>query len=147
MKLAHINIVTRDADALARFYVTALGCAALREPRVLSGEKVSRGNGLAGCEICSVWLGFPGADTPFLELHQHKTSPERGPSGVNAPGIRHLAFRVKDIHATLSAIIGAGGAALGDITDFGTAQSPYYIVYASDPEGNILELEQPGENP
>ena len=142
MKLAHINLVARDADALAAFYVNVLKCEPLREPRMLSGEKVSRGNGIENSEIYSIWLKFPALDRPFLEIHEHKVMHDRGQPRVNEPGLGHLSFQMGDIRAVLSEIIQAGGSQIGDITDFGMKDKPYLIVYARDPEGNILELEQ-----
>jgi hypothetical protein len=35
-----------------------------------------------------------------------------------------------------------GRKALGGITDFGTADTPFLVVYMRDPEGNVVELEQ-----
>ncbi|WLE00057.1 hypothetical protein PX860_23600 [Agrobacterium leguminum] len=49
---------------------------------------------------------------------------------------------MEDISDALSNIIEAGGAQIGQITDFGTPEMPYLIAYARDPEGNVLELEQ-----
>ncbi|ACM28461.1 hypothetical protein Arad_4849 [Rhizobium rhizogenes K84] len=48
-----------------------------------------------------------------------------------------------DISIVLSAIIDTGGERIGEITDFGTANKPFLIAYTRDPEGNVLELEQP----
>ncbi|AJD46317.1 hypothetical protein RGR602_PC02298 (plasmid) [Rhizobium gallicum bv. gallicum R602sp] len=39
-------------------------------------------------------------------------------------------------------IASAGGAQIGEVTDFGTADKPFLIAYARDPEGNLLEPEQ-----
>ncbi|MEI3852060.1 MULTISPECIES: VOC family protein [Ensifer] len=142
MKLAHINLVARDADALAAFYMNVLKCEPLREPRMLSGEKVSRGNGVANSEIYTIWLKFPALDRPFLEIHEHKAIHDRSQPRVNEPGFGHLSFQMDDIRAVLSEVIQAGGSQIGEITDFGTKDKPYLIAYARDPEGNILELEQ-----
>ncbi|MBP1851382.1 VOC family protein [Rhizobium halophytocola] len=142
MKLAHINLVARDAQALAAFYVEVLGCRYLREARRLSGEHVSRGNGVANSEILSIWLGFPGLDHPFLEIHEHTVLLHRGQPRVNEPGYGHLSFRMADVETVLGEILRAGGAQIGRITNFGTAGAPALIAYARDPEGNILELEQ-----
>jgi len=142
VKLSHINLVARDADTLAAFYVNIFKREFLREPRTLSGEKVSRGNGLANSEIYSIWLRFPGCDAPFLEIHQHKVTHDRELPRVNEPGFGHLSFQMEDIGAVLSAIVDAGGAPVGKITNLGSADKPISIVYARDPEGNILELEQ-----
>ncbi|WP_429807425.1 VOC family protein [Ensifer sp. B1-9] len=147
MKLAHINLVARDADALAAFYVNVLKCELLREPRMLSGEKVSKGNGIANCEIYTIWLKFPAIDRPFLEIHEHKIMHDRSQPRVNEPGLGHLSFQMEDIRVALSAIIQAGGSQIGEITDFGTEDKPYLIAYARDPEGNVLELEQTRNEP
>lgn len=142
MKLAHINLVARNAEALAAFYVNVFKCEHLREPKVLSGEKVSRGNGLPNSEIYSIWLKFPDCDAPFLEIHEHKVTHDRKRPRVNEPGFGHISFQMGDISAGLSEIIAAGGTQVGEIVDFGTAAKPFLIAYARDPEGNILELEQ-----
>lgn len=142
MKLAHINLVARDAEALAAFYVNVLKCEPLREPRMLSGERVGRGNGIENSEIYSIWLKFPALDRPFLEIHEHKILHDRGQPRVNEPGFGHLSFQMDDIRAVLSEIVQAGGSQIGEITNFGTKDRPYLIAYARDPEGNILELEQ-----
>ncbi|WP_320202224.1 VOC family protein [Agrobacterium sp. rho-13.3] len=142
MKLVHINLVARDAEALAAFYIDVLKCELLRAPKVLSGEKVSLGNGLPDSEILTIWLKFPALERPFLEIHQHKTTHSRDQPRVNEPGFGHLSFQMDDINNVLSKIIHAGGQQIGQITDFGTPDKPYLIAYARDPEGNVLELEQ-----
>ncbi|WP_420408513.1 VOC family protein [Hoeflea sp.] len=142
MRLAHINLVARDAKALAGFYMDVMKCELLRGPKVLSGEAVSRGNGLPNSEIHTIWLKFPDLERPFLEIHQHVITRHRDQPRVNEPGFGHLAFQLEDIGDTLSKIIGAGGNQIGEITNFGTSDKPCLIAYARDPEGNILELEQ-----
>lgn len=143
MKLAHINLVARDAEALAAFYVNVMKCELLRAPKMLSGEVVSRGNGLPNSEIYTIWLKFPELEHPFLEIHEHKITCHRDQPKVNEPGFGHLSFQMEDISDALSKIIQAGGAQIGQITDFGTLEKSYLIAYARDPEGNVLELEQP----
>lgn len=142
MKLAHINLVARDADRLAAFYQNVMHCTLLRSPRKLSGEMVSRGNGLKNSEIYSIWLAFDGIEYPFLEIHQHGELLERAAPRVNEPGYGHLSFQTKEIGQVLAKIIAAGGTQIGEMTNFGSPEQPYFIAYARDPEGNILELEQ-----
>ncbi len=143
MKLAHISLVARDADRLAAFYRDVFGCENHRVPVVLLNARVSRGNGLPNSEIYSIWLKFPNLEQPFLEIHQYKVTHDRPQPRVNEPGFAHLSFETDDINAALAATIDAGGAPLGEVTDFGSDDSPFLIVYLRDPEGNILELEQP----
>ncbi len=142
MKLAHVNLVARDAKTLAAFYVNIFQCEYLREPKILSGAKVSKGNGVPNSEIYSIWLKLPDCDAPFLEIHRHTVTCERKQPRVNEPGFGHLSFQMADIHAVLSAITDAGGTQIGEVTDLGSVSRPLLIVYARDPEGNILELEQ-----
>jgi len=143
MKLVHINLVARDAKTLAAFYVHVFKCVNLREPKMLSGEMVSRGNGLPNSEIYSIWLGLPNCDAPFLEIHEHKIVHDRAQPKVNEPGFGHLSFQVENISTTLLAICEAGGVGVGEVINFGSTEEPFLIVYTRDPEGNILELEQP----
>jgi len=143
VKLTHINLVARDAKALAAFYEAVFQCKQMRPARVLSGEKVSKGNGLPNSEILSIWLTFPHGDTPFLELHQHAATEDRGIAPVNATGFGHLAFQTPNLHELITKVLSAGGSKQGEVTSFGSTEKPHLITYMRDPEGNILELEQP----
>lgn len=143
MKLLHVSVVARDANNLSAFCRTVFGYVDRRSPRTLSGEKVSRGNGLPNSRIYSVWLALPDGEGPFLEILEYKNTHDRPQPRVNEPGFGHLSFEVKSIKATLTEVMKAGGKPLGEVTDFGAVNRPYLIVYVRDPEGNILELEQP----
>ena len=142
MRLSHINLVARNSEKLAAFYVEVLGCEIFRQPTLLSGEKVSRGNGIDNSEIRSIWLKFPQLERPFLEIHEHTISHHRGEPKVNEPGFGHLAFQVDNLDSVLSDFVKRGGVQIGQTTNFGTDEKPYLIAYARDPEGNVIELEQ-----
>ncbi len=142
MKFTHVNLVARDTDRLADFYKTVFGCDDLYPRETMSGEALSRGNGVPNAEIYGAWLSLPGFDGPYLEIFEYKTAHDRPIPPVNQPGYGHISFEVEDIHATLDVVIEAGGMPLGEITDFGTAEAPFLYVYVRDPEGNIVELEQ-----
>ena len=142
MRLAHLSIVARDADRLAEFYRKVFKCRDRRASQILSGEKVSRGNGLPNTEIYSIWLTLPGIEEMFLEIHQYRQIADRPLPRVNEPGYAHLSFEVEDIRAIRDDIIRAGGRDQGKITNLGTVDTPFLAVYMRDPEGNIIELEQ-----
>ena len=142
MKFGHVSIVARDTDCLADFYKSVFGCEDAVERWNMSGELLSRGNGLPNSEIYAAWLSLPGVDGPFLEIFQYKDIQDRPMPSVNQPGYGHISFEVEDIHATFDAVIEAGGAPVGKITDLGTAEAPCLCVYVRDPEGNVIELEQ-----
>ncbi|MEM9975610.1 MAG: hypothetical protein AAF771_15640 [Pseudomonadota bacterium] len=48
-----------------------------------------------------------------------------------------------NVRATIDHVLRSGGALQGNPMNFGSDERPHWIVYMRDPEGNILELEQP----
>ena len=80
---------------------------------------------------------------PFLEILEYDTTEDASHRAPNAQGFGHLAFEVSDIHSTIADIIAHGGSRQGEVVNFGTDTAPLLIIYMRDPEGNILELEQP----
>ncbi|SDF15246.1 Catechol 2,3-dioxygenase [Celeribacter baekdonensis] len=149
MRLLHVSLTARDAEALAKFYKQVFGFVDRRTPMRLFGENVSRGNGLPDSNIYSIWLNLPDDDGPFLEIMEFDEAIERHMPAVNEPGYAHIAFEVRDLQASTDEVLKCGGSLLGEVTNFGTHEHPHLIVYLRDPEGNILELEQPfsGEKP
>jgi catechol 2,3-dioxygenase-like lactoylglutathione lyase family enzyme len=143
VKLSHISVTARDAKALARFYRNAFGMTERRPAKRLSGEVIARGNGLPGAEITSIWLDFPGGGTPFLEIMEYSQTAAQNPNPINAPGFAHIALEVTDLHATLDRLQRFGGTLQGEVIALGAPDRPHLCVYTRDPEGNVLELEQP----
>ncbi|WP_371810452.1 VOC family protein [Ruegeria sp. HKCCD8929] len=137
-----MSLTARDADELSAFYRGAFGFVDLRPPRRLSGDVVSRGNGLPNSDIYSLWLNLPDHHEPFLEIMEYAETVSRPIPAVNEPGYGHLAFEVLDLIKTIERALRLGGSLLGDVSNFGTEEQPHLIVYIRDPEGNILELEQ-----
>jgi catechol 2,3-dioxygenase-like lactoylglutathione lyase family enzyme len=142
---SHANIVTKDPEGLARFYVDVFDCEQSGPERHLVGEWLGRGMGLAGAEVHGLHLRLPGSnsDASTLELFSVPDVEDPTLPVHTRPGLMHLAFRVDDIHATLDKLLAAGGAKLGEITEapiagVGTA----LFIYTRDPEGNIVELQQ-----
>jgi catechol 2,3-dioxygenase-like lactoylglutathione lyase family enzyme len=57
-------------------------------------------------------------------------------------GLGHLAFEVEDVAATLKLLLGQGGHELGKvITQEIAGVGTITFTYATDPEGNILEIQ------
>lgn len=108
MIIAHINLVVRNAETLAAFYVNVMVCVVFRELKTLSGEYVSRGNWLSKSKICPTWLKFPQLERLFLEIHEHKVTHHRNEPKVNEPGFGHLAFQMEDVGPTKNHRSGRG---------------------------------------
>ncbi|MEL6468042.1 MAG: VOC family protein [Pseudomonadota bacterium] len=141
MKLAHVSITAGNAKRLAQFYIDALGLRMRRPPKRLSGGIISRGNGLPGSDICSIWLDFPDRSKPFLEIMEYSDAAQGGVRPINAPGYGHIALQVPDLEAALDRILDCGGSQQGEVVNLGTSERPCLCVYVRDPEGNVLELE------
>jgi predicted enzyme related to lactoylglutathione lyase len=144
IKFVHTNIVARDWQKLARFYIEVFGCEPRYPERDFSGEWVDRVTGLKDVNIKGIHLKLPGYEKgPTLEIFEynlksHPTSKVR----INGPGLAHIAFHVEDMESVLNAIKKHGGNQVGDLVEqeiegIGTIK----VVYARDVEGNIVELQ------
>jgi predicted enzyme related to lactoylglutathione lyase len=68
---------------------------------------------------------------------------EKSVPNVNEPGFAHIAFAVDDVDEALSSVIAGGGSAVGQIAMTESEGAPSLrVVYARDPEGNIVELQK-----
>jgi predicted enzyme related to lactoylglutathione lyase len=143
-RYAHTNVIAKDWQALARFYEQVFGCVLVPPERDLQGPQVDSGTGLAGAHIRGVHLRLPGHGDagPTLEIFSYEEMPEHLPPAINRPGLAHLAFAVDDVAAARTAVLTAGGKAVGEVVT--TAVSTGARVtwcYVTDPEGNIIELQ------
>lgn len=144
-RYAHTNLTARDWRRLAQFYIEVFGCLPQGAERDLSGAWLDVLTGLAGARIEGVHLLLPGHGEggPTLEIFTYAAMRERGTPTPHEPGFGHLAFQVGDVEAALAAVLAAGGGKVGgaietEIPGAGRLR----VVYARDPEGNILELQR-----
>lgn len=115
----HIDIVVKDPDAMAEFFLR-LGFAMVRR------APPSRG---------SIELRFPGGEgQPVIEL-----TPAHSPSGKEFPlGLRHMAIRSSDSSATHAMLSEQGFSLSGaprKVAD--TGRTVFSVI---DPEGNPLQI-------
>jgi len=144
-KYRHTNIVARDWRKVAEFYERCFGCEPVPPERAAVGRRVERCTGVPGAEVRGAHLRLPGYgdDGPTLEIFQYNRTEQRPATAINRPGLAHLAFEVDDVGAARDEVIAAGGRCAGElvtveIRDAGTIT----LIYMSDPEGNIIELQQ-----
>lgn len=110
---------------------------------ICGGEWLDRLTGLSGAHIVGEHLCLPGygEDHPTLEIFSYDHMEESDPK-INRCGLAHLAFEVDDVEETLRRVLENGGGQIGELV---TAEYPggkrAVFVYASDCEGNILELQ------
>lgn len=144
-RFAHVNLIARDWRRLADFYARVFGCERVPPERNLSGDWLDAATGLSGAGIRGAHLRLPGhgATGPTLEIFEYHASVERSTTAMNRPGLGHIALTVPDVAAALAAVRAAGGGAVGalvaaDIPGAGRIR----FVYATDPEGNVIELQE-----
>jgi len=144
-RYVHTNLIARDWKKLVRFYGDVFGCIPKGPERDLSGEWLDRVTALSAARLCGVHLCLPGyGETgPTLEIFSYDDMPDKEPPMPNEPGFAHIAFAVDNVEKALETVISAGGGSVGEIA---TAEiggvGLLQVVYARDPEGNIVELQK-----
>ena len=144
IKYAHTNLIAKDVPLLVSFYQDVLGCRSIGETRDLSGGWVDQLTGIPGAHIFGEHLALPGYDEggPTIEIFSYDAVVSNTAGAVNASGFTHMAFAVDDVEETLAVVLSRGGVLVGELVH---AEYPdgrkATFVYATDPEGNILELQ------
>jgi glyoxylase I family protein len=80
----------------------------------------------------------------YLELFQAEAAsptPQPTKDGLTTPGVRHLAFQVEDVDATLGAMGAEAKPTLGPLS-FDSFIPGWRTVWIRDPDGNIVEISQ-----
>jgi predicted enzyme related to lactoylglutathione lyase len=145
VRFGHVNLTGRDWRRLATFYGGVFGCELVPPERDYSGTDLERATRLPGAHLTGAHLRLPGHGPagPTIEIYQYDEMIDGSPTAVNRPGWGHLAFQVPDVAATLDAVRLHGGGAVGDIVTLTTSDGRHVTwCYATDPEGNIVELQR-----
>jgi catechol 2,3-dioxygenase-like lactoylglutathione lyase family enzyme len=135
-RMHHIGVVVQDLEAAKRFFV-AIGLLVEGEDEV-EGAWVGRVIGLEDVRSRIAFLRAPGSDTA-LELTEFVTPPSPAAASEAAPnvlGLRHLAFPVDDLEATLAVVRRSGFETMGTVEEGGG----WRLCYVRGPEGLLIEL-------
>ena len=144
-KYVHTNLIARDWKRLVQFYSDLFGCIPKGSERDMSGVWLDQVTSLRHAHLRGVHLSLPGYgdDVPTLEIFSYRQLVEGKMPTVNQCGFAHIAFAVDDVNQALQALIAAGGGAVGEIaTTEVDSVGVLRVVYARDPEGNIIELQK-----
>ncbi len=144
-KFVHVNIVARDWRRLADFYIKVFGCSPKPPERDLRGLWLDELTSLKDAQIKGMHLYLPGfgAGGPTLEVFQYDETDNTPAARINTPGFAHIAFAVDEVEAALALVIKNGGSAVGEAVDTEICGlGRINVVYAKDPEGNIIELQK-----
>ena len=143
-RFVHTNLIARDWQGLARFYMDCFGCTVVPPERHYRGADLERGTGIPGSELHGVHLRLPGNgdDGPTLEIYCYTILGQSLAPAVNRPGFGHIAFSVDDVPQAREAVLSAGGKPVGEVVTLHTSAGKAVTwCYVTDPEGNIIELQ------
>lgn len=143
-RYAHTNLIARDWRRMVRFYCDVFGCEPVGSERAHRGAWIEEVTAVPGAAIDGVHLRLPGLgeNAPTLEIFSYHRMPESLPPAANRPGFAHIAFEVDDVAAARQAVLAHGGGDLGRIhTRPVPGAGTITLVYLTDPEGNIVELQ------
>ncbi|TLD43090.1 MAG: Glyoxalase family protein [Candidatus Jettenia ecosi] len=142
----HINLVVSNLERSVQFYTKLLGFKEIRRAH-LEGDWIESVVGLKNIHADVVYVVAP-AGEPRLELLCY-TSP-RGEilsinSLANTIGLRHIAFRVENIHTVARHLKEAGIKVISEPAAVPTSTVTHdaghkILCYFLDPDGILLEL-------
>jgi predicted enzyme related to lactoylglutathione lyase len=144
-KYVHTNLIAREWKRLVHFYTDVFGCEPKGAERDMSGAWLDSVTPLRNAHLRGVHLHLPGYrdDGPTLEIFSYDQVIECDLPVANKCNFAHVAFAVDDVDKALQAVIAAGGSAVGNIaTTKVDGVGMLRVVYARDPEGNIVELQK-----
>lgn len=142
----HINFVVSDLEKSVKFYTELLGFRESKRAH-LEGDWIEAIVGLKGVVADVAFIIAP-AGEPRIELLCYKT-----PKGESIPvnslantvGIRHIAFRVDDLYATVEKLRSAGVKLLSEpvvVPETVVTHDAGHkmLCYFHDPDGILLEI-------
>ena len=144
IRYSHANLIVKNVPEMVSFYRDILGCRSIGQTRDLAGGWVDRLTGIERAHITGEHLALPGYDEngPTLEIFGYDSVIARGGAAVNALGFTHIAFAVDDVEETLQKVLACGGGRIGEVVHADYTDGRHGVfVYATDPEGNSLELQ------
>lgn len=127
LQFAHVSIACRDMATIEKFYAKHFG---FRRARLIP---------LGDDQIL-----FIKNDSVYLELfnsREERPYPQPVEDGPWWPGMRHMAFQVDDVDATLKAMGDDAKVTLGPL-EFDAFIPGWKTAWVADPEGNIIEISQ-----
>jgi catechol 2,3-dioxygenase-like lactoylglutathione lyase family enzyme len=129
----HTGITVSDLDRAVAFYRDVLGLDLL-DRFTVSGEAFATAVGVDGATGSFAHLDAGGIR---VELVEYDPDGESLPAGrINRPGTAHLGFAVDDLDAFAAALPDD----VATLSDPRTTASGTRILFARDPEGNLVEV-------
>jgi predicted enzyme related to lactoylglutathione lyase len=145
VRYAHTNLIAADWRHLADFYCRAFDCTPVSSERDHHGAQFDALTSMPRARIRGRHLRLPGHGErgPTLEIFTYEKQELGLPGALNRPGFAHLAFEVPDVEAKRQQILSLGGQDVGKMVTLDIpGAGRLTLVYMTDPEGNIVELQR-----
>ena len=137
LRMEHVGIVVDDLAAASEFFVQ-LGLERQFGGPV-EGLWVDRVVGLEGVRVEIAMMQTPNGQgrLELVKFHSPRDQGDHWPAPANTPGIRHVAFAVEDIDATVAGLQSRGAELVGELERY---EDMYRLCYVRGPEEIIIEL-------
>jgi len=132
----HVGLVVEDLAETVRFLeLLGFDCG---KPGTFSGEWIDRIIDLEDVTVEVVMARGPdGSDVFEIVRFAAPSAGAREPApAANRPGLRHIAFKVDDVHGVVDRVRRAGWETVGEIVEV----KPFLLCYLRGPEGLIVEI-------
>jgi catechol 2,3-dioxygenase-like lactoylglutathione lyase family enzyme len=143
-RFGHVNVTSRDWRRLATFYTEVFGCELVPPERDIRSADLDAATGLHDAHLTGAHLRLPGygAAGPTIEIFSYDELQPSPGTEVARAGWGHIAFQVPNVPAAVEAVQAAGGGRVGAVITTRTADGRQVTwCYATDPDGNIVELQ------
>ena len=133
----HTGVAVANIDEVLDLYCSVLGFEPVFEARGMT-DLISQMTGIVGLSADLVQCRAP-MSGQVLEFIQFANVPDDLDNRYPLrPGRAHTAFLTHDIEAAVDETLRAGGAMLGEITEFSEGRA----VYCADRNGTVIEWEE-----
>ena len=135
--ITHIGAATFDADRMSEFYTKFIGYGARRRGEYSGNPRIDAIADIDNLSLKSSWFVVRNLELEFWEFVNPKTSQRPTPM-VDQIGYSMNAFEVTDVNAEKNRLEKLG------IEIIGPAKTSrgWKILYARDPDGNIISIQQ-----
>jgi catechol 2,3-dioxygenase-like lactoylglutathione lyase family enzyme len=130
-RVEHVGIVVEDLAAATEFFVE-LGLVLQGEGSV-EGRWVDRVVGLEGVRVEFAMVQTPDGNgrLELVKFHSPSNEGDNRHAPANTPGIRHIAFAVKNIDAVVAGLRAPGAELVGELERY---EDSYRLCYVRGPD-------------
>ena len=137
--LGHVAVVTRDMDRAVDFYAALFATPLQNRGKFGPGPGYDRMGGLKDARIEGAWLQAGNMLLELWKFHAPEFPADPAPRKICDPGYSHLCLESDNLEADAARLVELGGTMLTQCS----ANNQIRSAFASDPDGNVIELLEP----